>query len=149
MGVKRKRRSAKYETREGVMYIPDPLAPNGTGFREYCVTDAAWQRRREEGSSPRRKSLRVHAPLRPIPCWRRRPHPVHRSRRRRQPLQPPVALAIRPSTRTLAKGSPKEAMRRILKFEAVPGSILCLPISPSAKIIHVGEQVGARGDLHR
>jgi hypothetical protein len=63
MGVKRKRRSAKYETREGIMYIPDPLAPSG--FREYCVTQAAWDRRRQEVSDRaggRCEETRIYSP---------------------------------------------------------------------------------------
>ncbi len=46
MGMVRRKASAKYDVVEGIQKIPDALA--ASGFREYCVTQAAWDRRRQE-----------------------------------------------------------------------------------------------------
>jgi 5-methylcytosine-specific restriction endonuclease McrA len=46
------------------MYIPDPLAPSG--FREYCTTKAAWDRRRMDlakRAGDRCDHCRCHAPF--------------------------------------------------------------------------------------
>jgi len=46
MGVVRRKAVGKYPVVDGVQRIPDAAHPRG--FREYCVTQKAWDRRREE-----------------------------------------------------------------------------------------------------